>query len=240
MNKIIKINNVSKEKIIKNVNLSISNGECISIMGNSGAGKTTLANIISGLEKPTSGNVLFDGVDIVQLKEPNLTKFRSIAISYIFQDYKLIEYLNVEQNIKFIEKNNKSYIDEKKYNKLINDLGLTKIEKKTVSQLSGGQKQRVAIARAMIGESKVIIADEPTAALDMVNKKIVLNELKKLTKANNKTLIIITHDPEVALKCDRILIVSNGSISDEFSTNYVSYNEIENILIKNYKNENNA
>ncbi|WP_051350875.1 ABC transporter ATP-binding protein [[Acholeplasma] multilocale] len=233
MKEIIKIENITKKNVLEPINAVISEGQCIGIMGNSGAGKSTLLNIISGLETPTTGAVHINGTDITKLKEPNLTKFRSRNISYIFQDYKLVEYLNVEENIKLIEKNNGNKIDENKYEQTVKALGLEDKLKVNVRKLSGGQKQRVAIARSIIGESKIIFADEPTGALDIVNKKIVLKELVENSKRNNKTLVIVTHDPEVALSTDKILFINNGKLDEIIEAKNVDIKAIEERLFKN-------
>ncbi|AGY41314.1 hypothetical protein mflW37_2470 [Mesoplasma florum W37] len=231
MKELIKINKIKKQNILKEIDFSIIEGECISIMGNSGVGKSTLLNILSGIEKPTEGKVLIDSIDITKLKEPKLTKFRSKLISYIYQDYKLIEYLTVEQNIKFVEKNNKNKIDELKYKNLLNQLGLENKEKEKVSNLSGGQKQRVAIARALLGDSKIILADEPTGALDLINTKKVLNELITNSKIIGKTLVIVTHSPEVGLETEKIILMNNGEIAEEIKTKDITLKQLENKLL---------
>ncbi|QHX36710.1 ABC transporter ATP-binding protein [Spiroplasma sp. BIUS-1] len=231
MREIIKVSKVTKQNILKEINLSINEGECVSIMGNSGAGKSTLLNLMSGLEKPTTGQIFINSQVISELKEPGLTKFRTNNISYIYQDYKLIEYLTVEQNIKFIEKNNKNKINETKYLNIIKALGLTEKEHVIVESLSGGQKQRVAIARSLLGESKIIFADEPTGALDLVNTKKVLEELIVNSKKLNKTLVIVTHSPEVALKTEKIILVNNGQVTEQISTGFIDYNWLEKKLL---------
>ncbi|ASZ08998.1 ABC transporter ATP-binding protein [Mesoplasma chauliocola] len=231
MKELIKINKIKKENILQEINLSILENECVSIMGNSGVGKTTLLNILSGIEKPSEGSIIINGTNIVDLKEPKLTKFRSNEISYIYQDYKLIEYLTVEQNIKFIERNNKNKISEQKYKSLLNELGLVTKEKVIVAKLSGGQKQRVAIARALLGKSKIILADEPTGALDLINTKKVLDELIVNSKKMKKTLVIVTHSPQVGLETEKIVLMNNGKITEQIKTNEISINELEKKLL---------
>ncbi|AUF83424.1 ABC transporter ATP-binding protein [Mesoplasma syrphidae] len=235
MKEIIQIKKITKKNILQEITITINEGDCIGIMGNSGAGKSTLLNIISGLEKPTTGSVVINKVNITNLKEPKLTKFRATNISYIFQDYKLVDYLTVEENIKLIEKNNKAKINLNKYDTIVNSLGLQDKLKMNVKKLSGGQKQRVAIARSLIGRSKIIFADEPTGALDLVNKKIVLNELITNSKLNNKTLIIVTHDPDVALTTDQILFISNGKLDEIIKTKDIDIAKIEARLFNNYE-----
>ncbi|AHI52535.1 ABC transporter ATP-binding protein [Spiroplasma culicicola] len=230
MKKIIELKDVTKNKILENINLEIQENEIIAIMGNSGVGKTTLLNIMSGLEEINSGTVNINEVLINTLKGSQLTKFRSQNIGYIFQDYKLVDFLSVRDNITFIEDINKISIDKAKVDLLIKKLRIDKILKNKITQLSGGQKQRVAIARSIIGNNKLIFADEPTGALDPLTRNEIINELVKNAQEFSKTLIIVTHDPYVALQTNKIIFLNNKNINDIVNTQDLTEKQILNKL----------
>lgn len=228
---------VKKQLIINNISLKIKHGNFSAIMGPSGAGKTSLLNIASGLDNPTSGSVFINDKEISKLKEPKLTKYRSKNIGYIFQEYNLIEYLNVKDNILFTQKINHLKVDSKKLEEIVTTLNLQDKLKSNINDLSGGQKQRVAIARALIGNNQIIFADEPTGALDINTRDITIKLLKNLTTKFNKTLILVTHDPVVASYADEIIFILNGSInliSGKMNDQAISKKMLE--LEKNVKN----
>lgn len=214
--KLINIKNISKsfdnKNILNDISLEIEEGTFISIMGPSGAGKTTFLNIISGLEKPDNGFVELDGGNITELKEPKLTLFRRDKISYIFQEYNLIEFLNVRDNILLPLNLSKKMIDENLFKQVLTDIGISEYVEKSVNQLSGGQKQRVAIARSMMSDAKIIFADEPTGALDLNNRGIIMKLFADLVKKYKKTIVLITHDPFVASYADEVVFLLDGKI----------------------------
>ncbi|KAJ3616451.1 hypothetical protein Zmor_011883 [Zophobas morio] len=199
------------------MNLQVQSGEIVAIMGASGAGKTTLLNLMSGLDRPTAGSIEINGKDLAKLKEPLLTKTRTSNISYIFQDYKLLDYLSPKDNILLTQHLNKKEISEQKLNHILSRLGLTKLMKLSINQLSGGQKQRVAIARALIGDNNLIFADEPTGALDLFTRDEIMKELTSNAKEFGKTVIMVTHDPYVAAYANRIIFIHDGKIESNVS-----------------------
>lgn len=209
----IKINKLNKKYeenfVISDITLSISKGEFISILGESGCGKTTLLNCMSGMIKPTDGEILFDGKDITLFNEKEVSNYRLNEIGYIFQEHNLIDCLNVEENIKLpLLIKNKNSVD---INELLKIVKLDGFEKKKVENLSGGQKQRVAIARALVNNPKVIFADEPTSSL---NTKIAM-EIKEIFKTiiekTGTTIIMVTHSEKMA-QGTRILKIEDGKL----------------------------
>ncbi|QBQ07854.1 ABC transporter ATP-binding protein [Spiroplasma gladiatoris] len=203
---------INNTPILEETSISFKKKQVIVIMGLSGSGKTTFLNILSGLDKPSSGSVIIEGTDITKLKEPKLTKFRSLNIAYIFQEYNLIDYLNIKENILINSTLNKIKIDNKKYEQIIKSLDLIKLEKQNITSLSGGEQQRVAIARALIGNNQIIFADEPTGALDIKSSENVIDLLIENALAFEKTLFIVTHDPNVALKADQIILIKDKKL----------------------------
>ncbi|QEH62361.1 ABC transporter ATP-binding protein [Spiroplasma chinense] len=200
------------KKILKTININLLSKNFTAIMGPSGSGKTTLLNVASGLEEPTRGSVWIENTNMSLLKEPELTKFRRKNISYIFQDYNLIPYLNVWDNITIVNKLSKQKIDEQQVFKIIEKVGLKDFEKINVEKLSGGQKQRVAVARALASHSKIIFADEPTGALDIKTRNEVIELLKTNAKEFGKTLFVVTHDPFVASQADEVIFLVDGQV----------------------------
>lgn len=215
MNKII-INKVSKsfdeKKIINEISLDIEEGSFVSIMGPSGAGKTTLMNIMSGLEKIDSGSVSIDGTMMNELKEPKLTLFRREKISYVFQEYNLVDFLNVKENIVLPLNLAKKPIDHELLQKIATDIGIVEHLEKPADKLSGGQKQRVAIARSLMSSAEIIFADEPTGALDLVNRENIMKIFETIVRKYNKTIVLITHDPFVAAYADKVIFLLDGKI----------------------------
>ncbi len=199
---------------LKDVSFSVQKGEYIAVVGESGSGKSTLLNMMGALDTPTSGKVLIDGKDIYAMKENKLTIFRRRNIGFIFQAFNLIPELTVEQNIIFpvlldYQKPNKQYLEE-----LLTILNLKERRNHLPSQLSGGQQQRVAIGRALITRPSIILADEPTGNLDTQNTREVISLLKEASKKYEQTIIMITHSQSIAQTADRILQVSDGTLTD--------------------------
>lgn len=208
--------NETKVDAIKNVSLSVEKGTFIAITGPSGSGKSTLLHLLGGVDRPTSGKVYINDVDIYNLKTKDLAIFRRRNIGLIYQFYNLIPVLNVKENILLPAELDNRDIDREYFDDLMKTLGLIDREKHLPNQLSGGQQQRTSIGRALINRPAIILADEPTGNLDSKNSKEILELLKLSVKKYNQTLIMITHDKNMALQADRIISIEDGIIkSDE-------------------------
>lgn len=191
-----------------NVDLTIEDGEFVAIVGKSGSGKSTLLNLLGGLDSETSGRVLYNDVDITKLGEPALADFRLRKIGFVFQFYDLLPELTAEENIMLpaqLAKNKSADISA-----LVERLGLTDRMKHYPSQLSGGQQQRAAIARALINNPDVLLCDEPTGNLDQKTGDDVMELLLKLNKTEKRTIVIVTHNPEIAARCERTIEILDG------------------------------
>ena len=202
-------------KVLDEIDIEIKKSEIIAISGASGAGKTTLLNILSTLDKPdenTNSSLIIDGENIFNLSNANLSKLRNTKIGFVFQFHELIPELNVMENICLPGwiKNDSKVADNA--NSLISYFGLDKLKNKKPNTLSGGEKQRAAIARAMINNPKIIFADEPTGNLDSTNSKILFDIFFKLRDDYDCSIVIVTHNPENAKKCDRKLQIVDGKI----------------------------
>ena len=208
--------NETKVDAIKNVSLSVEKGTFIAITGPSGSGKSTLLHLLGGVDRPTSGKVYINDVDIYNLKTKDLAIFRRRNIGLIYQFYNLIPVLNGKENILLPAELDNRDIDREYFDDLMKTLGLIDREKHLPNQLSGGQQQRTSIGRALINRPSIILADEPTGNLDSKNSKEILELLKLSVKKYNQTLIMITHDKNMALQADRIISIEDGIIkSDE-------------------------
>ena len=217
---IIKIENISKHygngdnevRALDNVSLEIQNGEFIAITGSSGSGKSTLLHIIGSVDKPTSGRVLLEEYDIYQMNDEEQSKLRRKKIALIYQFYNLIPTLNVKENITLPTMLDGSKIDESYLNELINLLGLSDRINHLPNELSGGQQQRVSIGRALLNKPTVILADEPTGNLDSKNSKEIMELLKTTNEKYKQTIIMVTHDQELAKYAKRIITIEDGKI----------------------------
>ncbi|KOR25402.1 ABC transporter ATP-binding protein [Clostridium sp. L74] len=204
----------AKTIALKDINLSVQQGEMIAIMGPSGSGKSSLLNIIGCIDSPTDGTYLLNGQEINKLNFNKLSKIRNKDISFIFQEFALLNEFTVLDNVILPLNFRKMSYNEKKSValKYLEKLQIKDLSSKKVINLSGGQKQRVAIARSLIQESKLILADEPTGSLDQENGKNIMNILKDLNKNQNKTIIIVTHDENIANYCDKVVNMKDGYI----------------------------
>ncbi|MBV4439768.1 ABC transporter ATP-binding protein [Clostridium tyrobutyricum] len=206
----------TKVTALDNLNLKISKGQFVSIIGPSGSGKSTLLHILGGVDHPTKGKIYIEGTDISSMNETESALFRRRKIGLIYQSYNLIPTLNVEKNILLPMLLDSVNPKQEEFNKIVDMLGLTQRLQHLPNQLSGGQQQRVAIGRALIYKPSIILADEPTGNLDRKNTKTTLDLLKLSNKEYNQTIVMITHDEEIALSADRILKIVDGRIvSDE-------------------------
>lgn len=202
-------------KALDNVNLKVEQGEFVSIVGTSGSGKSTLLHMLGGLDYPTEGSVFVDGKDISTLKEEALAIFRRRKIGFVFQSYNLVPVLNVYENVVFPIQLDGNRIDQNYINRIIKTLGLENKINFLPSQLSGGQQQRVAIARALAAKPAIILADEPTGNLDSSTSQDVLGLLKVTAKKFEQTIVMITHNEEIAQLADRIIRIEDGKIVAE-------------------------
>ena len=199
-------------KALDGVSLSVENGEFVAIVGTSGSGKSTLLHMLGGLDRPTSGSVTVDGKDIFGLKDEALTIFRRRKIGFVFQSYNLVPVLNVYENIVLPIQLDGRKVDEKFIGQIVKTLGLDGRLDALPSQLSGGQQQRVAIARALAAAPAIILADEPTGNLDSKTSQDVLGLLKVTSQKFSQTIVMITHNEEIAQMADRIIRIEDGRI----------------------------
>lgn len=225
MENILKIEKIEKyygsrsslTKAIDNISFNVEKGEFVAIMGASGSGKTTLLNCISTIDKVTSGHIFVGGSDITKLKGNNLNKFRREELGFIFQDFNLLDTLTAYENIALaltIQNVPLSEI-EKKIAKVSKDLDIESVLKKYLYQMSGGQKQRVASARAIVTDPKLILADEPTGALDSKSARMLLERFNYLNETLEATILMVTHDAFTASYATRVIFIKDGKVFNE-------------------------
>lgn len=221
---ILKVENLCKNygkgdtlvRALDNISFSVEKGEFIAIVGSSGSGKSTLLHILGGVDKPTSGKVFVDGEDVYKLNETSLAVFRRRQVGLIYQFYNLIPILNVKENMTLPILLDGKKVDEKYLEELIETLGLDKRVNHLPNELSGGQQQRVSIGRALMNHPALLLADEPTGNLDSKASREIIELLKLSNKKYKQTIIMITHDYNLALNADRIITLEDGKIvSDE-------------------------
>lgn len=200
---------------LKNINLNIEQGEFVAIVGPSGSGKSTLLHLLGGVDKPSSGEVIIKGESIYKLKEKELAILRRRKLGFVFQFFNLIPVLTAEENIEMPVLLDNGKIDKNYMNELLKLLGLEERRNHHPSELSGGQQQRVSIGRALSNKPSIILADEPTGNLDSKNSKEVLELLKYCAKKYNQTLILITHDINIAKSADRVITIEDGQITTD-------------------------
>ena len=198
---------------LKDISFSVKKGEFVAIIGPSGSGKSTLLHILGGVDRPTSGKIYFDGVDVYQQKEDQLAIFRRRQVGLIYQFYNLIPILNVVENMTLPVLMDGREVNQEFLTELVTTLGLEGKEKKLPNELSGGQQQRTSIGRALMTSPLVVLADEPTGNLDSKNSQEIIQLLKTSNKKYNQTLIVITHDENIALQADRIIEIEDGEIT---------------------------
>lgn len=199
-------------KALNGVNMDVLDGEFVSVMGPSGSGKTTLLNILSTIDQATSGSVSFKGTELAKMKKKDLSAFRSEHIGYLFQEYNLLDHLTVFENVALpMTFDNQPFrVVKEKVDELLNFFGIEDHSKKYPYELSGGQKQRVAAARAIIKKPSIVLADEPTGALDSKSSLELLNLLMRLNKEMNITILMVTHDPLSASYSQRVVFLKDG------------------------------
>jgi putative ABC transport system ATP-binding protein len=227
VDEILKINKLEKYygskgnivKAIDDISFSVSKGEFIGVMGPSGSGKTTLLNMIATIDEVTSGNIYLGGKDLTDISPKDIAKFRRENLGFIFQDFNLLDTLTIHENIALaltINKTKKSEIDKKVLN-VAKELGIEKLLSKYPYEVSGGQKQRTACARALITNPKLILADEPTGALDSRSAQMLIEMISNMNKDLGATILMVTHDSFTASYCSRILFIKDGKIFTELT-----------------------
>ena len=244
MKKILKVEQIQKyygnkdniTKAIDGISFDVEEGEFIGIMGASGSGKTTLLNCISTIDNVSSGHIYLDGKDITEIKEENIAKFRRENLGFIFQDFNLLDTLTIEENIALsliINKDNINEVDNK-VKSIASKLGISDILGKFPYEVSGGQKQRCACARALINKPKLILADEPTGALDSKSSRMLLETMEEMNEKLKATILMVTHDSFSASFCGRVLFLKDGKIFNEIikgeKTRKEFFNEILDML----------
>ena len=225
MSTVLKVKNIEKyygnkknlTKAINNISFEVDKGEFIGIMGPSGSGKTTLLNCIATIDKVTTGNIQIEDKDITTLSRKNIEKFSREHLGFIFQEFNLLDTLTVYETISLALSilGVKGYEIDKRVKSVVNRLGIADILSKFPYEISGGQKQRVACARAIINEPSLILADEPTGALDSKSARVLLENLSELNESMNSTIMMVTHDAFTASYCKRILFIKDGKIFNE-------------------------
>lgn len=199
-------------KVLKSVSLTVDDGEFVVITGASGSGKSTLMSVLSGLEKPDCGSIVYDGQEITALNDKQLTEFRRREIGFIFQQYYLLSHLSVDKNVRL----GADLAGNKNYREIIEKVGLSDKVKSRPSELSGGEQQRVCIARALAKKPHVLFLDEPTGALDEATGRSVLDYIAKLQRENGFTMIMVTHNLNIAEMADTVIKVNSGIIADTY------------------------
>ena len=244
MNEVLKIEHLKKyygnsnniTKAVDDITFNIQEGEFVAIMGASGSGKTTLLNTIATIDNVTSGHIYVGGIDITTLKEKDVANFRKDNLGFVFQDFNLLDTLSIGENIAMslvINGENPEVVD-KKVSDIAKKLGIENILEKFPYEVSGGQKQRAACARALINKPKLILADEPTGALDSKFSRMLLETMEEMNEKLNATIMMVTHDSFSASFCERILFLKDGKIFNEIykgdKTRKEFFNEILDVL----------
>lgn len=221
---LLKIEEVTKvyegkvtHRALNQFSFEVEKGEFVAIMGPSGSGKTTLLNVISTIDRPTSGEIMLNGTNPHDLNKTELARFRRKELGFIFQDFNLLQMLNVEENMVMPLTLDAMKVDEmeKRVKKIAQELGITNILHKRPNEISGGQAQKTAIGRALIHQPTLILADEPTGNLDSKSTKDVLELLGRINQQEQTTIVMVTHDPIAASYCDRVLFIKDGEYFNE-------------------------
>ncbi len=201
-------------KALDGIDLDIEDGEFVALLGTSGSGKSTLLNMLAGLERPSKGTIKYGNISLTDLDENQITKFRNLNVGFVFQSYNLLPYLSAWENVslpltfKGLDKEDR----KKEAAKILKEVGLSDRMNNKPNELSGGQQQRVSIARAFVGRPRIIFADEPTGNLDTKTSFEIMNLIKKITRENNQTFIMVTHDDEMTEFADKVLYMRDGHL----------------------------
>jgi len=206
---------------LQDVNFKVMKGEFVAIIGPSGSGKTTLLNLLGALDRPTSGHVFLDGISISKLSNAELARVRNRKLGFVFQDFNLISRMSAEENVELPLLIEGVSADERRRRaqELLDHFGLRLKADRNVNKLSGGERQRVAVARALANDPTIVLADEPTGNLDTKNTEIMMEFMKQLNATYAKTVVIITHNPDVATKARRVISIRDGTIEKDVIVN---------------------
>lgn len=230
---------VYKTIALDGVSFQVDEGEFVGIMGASGSGKSTLLNLLAAIDSPESGNIFYDGKDITRFNEKELASFRKQNLGFVFQEYNLLNTLTIEENIILslaLRKMERNVIRQKS-RQIAESLGIVDTLKKFPYQVSGGQRQRCACARAMVTEPKLLLADEPTGALDSKSAKTLLDTFEKINRKFHTTIIMVTHDVFSASYCDRIIFLQDGKVYREITKGKKSRKELLHEILDTFGEE---
>lgn len=227
-------NKFNKQEVLKGIDLEVSKGEFVSIMGASGSGKTTLLNVLSSIDRVSQGSIKIEGQEFTGMKEKQLAEFRKHHLGFIFQEYNLLDTLTVRENVLLplsIKKVSKKEANEK-FKEIATELGIYELKDKYPGEISGGQKQRTSAARAFVHDPSIIFADEPTGALDSKSASDLLNKLSDMNEKHKATIIMVTHDPVAASYCSRVVFIKDGQIYTQLHKGNESRQAFFNDIIK--------
>lgn len=227
-------NKWNRQEVLKGIDIDVKKGEFVGIMGPSGSGKTTLLNVLSSIDRVSSGTILVEGKEFTGMKDKELAEFRKRHLGFIFQEYHLLDTLTVKENIMLPLTVNKitSKAAQIMFEDVAKELGIFEVKDKYPNEISGGQKQRASAARAFVHEPSIIFADEPTGALDSKSASDLLNKLSELNEKREATIVMVTHDPQAASYCSRVIFIRDGQIFTKLNRGDESRQAFFNDIIK--------
>ncbi|WP_077619609.1 ABC transporter ATP-binding protein [Bacillus sinesaloumensis] len=227
-------NKWNRQEVLKGIDIDVKKGEFVGIMGPSGSGKTTLLNVLSSIDRVSSGTILVEGKEFTGMKDKELAEFRKRHLGFIFQEYHLLDTLTVKENIMLPLTVNKitSKAAQIMFEDVAKELGIFEVKDKYPNEISGGQKQRASAARAFVHEPSIIFADEPTGALDSKSASDLLNKLSDLNEKREATIVMVTHDPQAASYCSRVIFIRDGQIFTKLNRGDESRQAFFNDIIK--------
>ncbi len=235
-NKIVKTygNKWNRQEVLKGIDIEVKKGEFVGIMGPSGSGKTTLLNVLSSIDRVSSGSIRVEGKEFTSMKDKQLAEFRKQHLGFIFQEYHLLDTLTVKENIMLPLTVNRisPRAAQVMFEDVAKELGIFEVKDKYPNEISGGQKQRASAARAFVHEPSIIFADEPTGALDSKSASDLLNKLSDLNEKREATIVMVTHDPQAASYCSRVIFIRDGQIFTKLNRGEESRQDFFNDIIK--------
>lgn len=227
-------NKWNRQEVLKGIDIEVKKGEFVGIMGPSGSGKTTLLNVLSSIDRVSSGSIRVEGKEFTSMKDKELAEFRKRHLGFIFQEYHLLDTLTVKENIMLPLTVNKisPKAAQVMFEDVAKELGIFEVKDKYPNEISGGQKQRTSAARAFVHEPSIIFADEPTGALDSKSASDLLNKLSDLNERREATIVMVTHDPQAASYCSRVIFIRDGQIYTKLNRGEESRQDYFNDIIK--------